>query len=222
MHLRRHQLAYLTQDAWAEVLAAQQGAAGPDLFRSWPQRRLPLVVTRQASDAPSMLALGWPAPPEHAKLRLALRVPLKGVAWFDEFPEAREVLPLVSRRRRPALRALLRSLESLGTCPRVYGSYGWQLLSGLSYVHAASDLDLWLAVRNEEQADAAVDLLAGCSSLGLRVDGELFFPGGGAVAWREYAGWRAGRARTLLVKRLSSVAVEARLPLPSWCEPVAA
>ena len=35
-----------------------------------------------------------------------------------------------------------------------------------------------------------------------RLDGELRFPDGAAVAWREWEAWRAGRSRAVLVKRL--------------------
>jgi phosphoribosyl-dephospho-CoA transferase len=105
----------------------------------------------------------------------------------------------------------------------VYGSFGWQLVTGLGYVHAASDLDLWLTVRSPERADEAVKLLhAAGAPKGLRIDGELLFPGGAGVAWREYASWRAGRARSLLVKRLDGVAVQTHLSLPQWCEGIAA
>ncbi|KQT11322.1 malonate decarboxylase holo-[acyl-carrier-protein] synthase [Ramlibacter sp. Leaf400] len=215
--LRRHQLAYLTTRGWAEVLGAHTQLA----LRTWAERRLPLVVTRQCG-GPGRITLGWPAPLSCGRLRLSLQLDAKGVAWYDEFPAARAAVPLLPQDSRCAVRALLKALERLGSSPRVYGSYGWQLLTGLDYVHPASDLDLWLSVGSERDADAAVGLLQASQSLGARIDGELMFPGGAAVAWREYAAWRAGRTRGLLVKRLDSVDVEHALALPPWCEAVAA
>jgi phosphoribosyl-dephospho-CoA transferase len=63
-------------------------------------------------------------------------------------------------------------------------------------------------VDETEQADAAVAALQRCGSDSLRLDGELMFADGGAVAWREWAAWRTGRCRTLLVKRLHGAALE--------------
>jgi phosphoribosyl-dephospho-CoA transferase len=48
----------------------------------------------------------------------------------------------------------------------------------------------------------------------LRLDGELLFRDGAAVAWREWIEWRAGRARAVLVKRLHGVALERDT---AWC-----
>jgi len=223
MRLRRHQLAYLSAAGWRAVLRQPLEQRAAARLEDWAQRGLPLVVPRQAAtSAPGDITLGWPAPLSCARLRLALQVGAKGVAMLDEFPAARAVAPLLTRAVRRAWQPWVRSLEQLGVQPRVYGSYGWQLLTGLDYVHAASDLDLWLAVGSEQQADAAVALLQAWPHEGLRIDGELMFPGGAAVAWREYAAWRAGRTRGLLVKRLDAVQVQEALELPAWCEAVAA
>ena len=208
--LRRHQLAYLSAAGWQEALRlpAVQGVA-PQL-RYWAAQGLPLVVTRQGTCAamPGRIALGWPAPLRDGRQRVALNVAPKSVAWFDAFPEAHKALPLLPRGVRAPLQSLLTALRENGVQPRVYGSFGWQLLSGLAYVHAASDFDLLLSVQDCDQADAQVALLQASAPARLRIDGEFLFPDGAAVAWREYANWRAGLTRELLVKRLDSVALE--------------
>jgi phosphoribosyl-dephospho-CoA transferase len=219
IRLRRHQLAYLSAAGWHEVLSRPLAQPAAAQLASWAQRGLPLVVSRQGEDCVAgEVALGWPAPLACARLRMSVRLPEKAVAWLDEFPQARAALRLVPRCRRAGIEPALQALEQLGTRPRVYGSYGWQLITGLDYVHAASDLDLWLSVGDLRQADAAVEQLQTCGECGVRVDGELMFPGGVAVAWREYAAWRAGRTRTLLFKRLDSLELACELPLPAWCE----
>jgi phosphoribosyl-dephospho-CoA transferase len=129
------------------------------------------------------------------------------VAWFTEFPTLAQVLPQLPRPARPALQALQGALHRLGVRARVYGSTGWQCLTGLRYLHEHSDLDLWLAVDDAQQAERVVGLLRACD-VALRIDGELVFPHGGAVAWREWAAWREGRCRGVLVKRLHGAALE--------------
>jgi phosphoribosyl-dephospho-CoA transferase len=208
--LRRHQLAYLTAAGWEEALRLPGAQAVAPQLRYWAAQGLPLVVTRQGTCTamPGHIALGWPAPLRDGRQRVALNVAPRSVAWFDEFPEAHKALPLLPRGVRAPLQSLLAQLRENGVRPRIYGSYGWQLLSGLTYIHTASDFDLLLAVQGRDQADALVALLQADAPRALRIDGELLFPDGAAVAWREYAHWRAGLTRELLVKRLDSVALE--------------
>ena len=222
--LRRHQLAYLTSAGWCEVLGRRWHEEAAAQLAVWAKRNLPLVVTRQSAACnEGEVALGWPAPLACGRLRVALQVEASHVAWLDEFPRARAALSLLPRGTRTPVQSLVHALGELGMEPRVYGSHGWQLLTGLDYVHAGSDLDLWMGVASQDAADEAVKhLQAAGAPRGLRIDGELMFPGGAAVAWREYAAWRAGRTRALMVKCLDGVALEEKLPLPAWCEGVPA
>jgi phosphoribosyl-dephospho-CoA transferase len=216
--LRRHQLAWLCPAGWTQVLAVPRDEPVAAALRDWAARRLPLVVARQHGTAPAHIALGWPAPLAAGRCRVGLNLPLAAVAWFDEFPQAPAAVPLLPRGARPAVQALLAELRQQDARPRVYGSFGWQLLSGLPYVHDASDLDWWIGVQSLEHADAVVNVLESWGAPALRIDGELMFADGTAVSWREYASWRAGRTRGLLVKRIDSVELVETLALAPWCE----
>jgi phosphoribosyl-dephospho-CoA transferase len=61
-----------------------------------------------------------------------------------------------------------------------------------------------------EQADAAAALLRSFPCELPRLDGELVFDDGAAVAWREWLAWRAGRALALLVKRIDGSSLSHR------------
>ena len=108
---------------------------------------------------------------------------------------------------RPAWRTLCAGLHACGAVARVHGSYGWKHFSGLDHVRAGSDIDVWVAVAGVEGADAAATLLQAFPGERPRLDGELVFEDGAAVAWREWLAWRAGRARALLVKRIDGSAL---------------
>ncbi|HJW12329.1 MAG TPA: malonate decarboxylase holo-[acyl-carrier-protein] synthase, partial [Albitalea sp.] len=202
--LRRHQIAWLNDAGWRGIQARNWDAVARDCLAHWAAKRLPLVVTRQAGNArDNAISLGLPAPCRWDRRRLAISVARRDVLYFDEFPLAEKALALVPAPARTAWRGLCSRLKDAGVGARVYGSYGWQLLSGLDHVRTGSDIDLWLSVSDAHQADAAAACLQSFSSESLRLDGELMFGDGTAVAWREWLAWRAGRVKSLLVKAIA-------------------
>ena len=231
--LRRHQLVGLSQAGWQQVLAQDWSDDQRNCLQHWTRHGLPLVLARQAlawqdppcRDGPSrrdgspcwvdLLALGLPTPSRWGRQRLSLRVSLSAVQYFDELPSAAEVVPLLPAPQRDAWLGLCSDLGRLGLQPQVYGSFGWQQLTGLSYLRPSSDIDLLLPVDGPAQADAAAATLAGSGFAQPRLDGELVFADGSAVAWREWQAWRAalnrpgGDGSQILVKRLDGVTLAA-------------
>jgi phosphoribosyl-dephospho-CoA transferase len=215
--LRRHRLARLTGEGWAGVLGRAWDAQARECLAHWAAHRLPLVVTRQSrgAGASDLVALGLPAPARWQRRRIALHVPESAVIGFEEFPGLGDVLPLLPVAARSPARDLLSALTACGATAHVYGSYGWQALSGLDHLRAGSDLDAWVRVDGAAHADAVADALHRFAAERPRLDGELLFADGSAVAWREWSDWRAGRARAVMVKRLTGATLEHDT---TWCE----
>lgn len=209
VELHRHQLVRLNDAGWGVVRARAWDEDAQACLAHWAAHGLPLVVTQQRGGlADDQFALGLPAPLQWQRRRLALQVARSDVLYFDEFPSAADVTTSLPAAARGAWRTLLAALAATGASVRVYGSHGWQRITGLSYLHAESDLDLRLSVADAAVADAVVAALQ-ASALALpRLDGELAFPDGSAVAWREWRPWREGRVDRVLVKRLRGVAME--------------
>ena len=206
--LRRQQLVRLSGAGWTRVLEAPWDPVARSCVGLWAARGLPLVVTRQPPSHDGRVAAALPAPARYRRRRLALAVEAGDVTAFDEFPLADAAARLLPRLAASPWRTLLAALADAGCAPRVYGGFGWQALTRMSYVHADSDLDLLLPVDSAAHADAVVRLLADTAWDGPRLDGELLFPDGGAIAWREWRAHRQGHAARVLVKRLHGVALE--------------
>jgi phosphoribosyl-dephospho-CoA transferase len=96
--------------------------------------------------------------------------------------------------------------ERIGLTLRIYGSLSWQTASGTQYMADNSDIDLLLFPDSEEQARAALRLLDEAEKEGhVRLDGEMIFPDGRAVAWKELL----ANTKLVLVKTLDAVALTA-------------
>ena len=195
--MRRHDLFHLSPGGWAEVLGRTWDAEALACLTHWRDHDLPLVVSRQPCAVQAgVVALGLPAPACWSRRRLALMLPGDRLGRSAALPGA------------AAVATVLPAGFLAGHNLRIAGSFGWQHLTGLAYVHGASDIDLLVCVADAPAADAVARLLAGCDHAGPRLDGELIFPSGAAVAWREWAAVRTGAVRQVLVKRIGSAALE--------------
>jgi len=209
---------WLRAEAWLRVQAQPPGADGWDkqaleCLQYWARSDFPLVLTRQrpgrtAERAHESLALGLPAPACWERRRFLVEVPAGSVSRVGRFPSADAITEDLPARARDDWRGLCTALLRLQVAALVYGSYGWQQLTGLAYLHPHSDVDLLVVVDTSSQADAAAALLLGASFDVPRIDGEIVFGDGAAVPWREWATWRAGRVERVLVKRPHGAALE--------------
>lgn len=209
MELARHRLVWLSDAGWHELLSQAPDVPSRPCLAHWAREHLPLVVTRQPPDD-ARLAVGLAMPTRWGRRKLALRVAREHLLYSGGFPAAADIAPLLPAAARLPWRALCAELSLLGVSPRVHGSHGWQKLTGLRYLRPASDIDLHIPVDSDTLADRIATLLQlGTGTAGPRIDGELLFPDGAAIAWREWLQLREGRVREVLVKRLDRVALEA-------------
>jgi phosphoribosyl-dephospho-CoA transferase len=199
----RHMLIWLEEAGWRAV----QGAARPEhkaALKLWEGQDWPAVVRRMdIGVGDDEVCLGLPLPPDEdtgEKLRISLRAQVRHIARAAPAVDLRAALRS-SGPWRERLAALERDAAGLGL--RVYGSLAMQALTGLLYVSATSDVDVLFSPSSRSQLDAGVALLSRHAAL-LPLDGEIVFPGGQAVSWKE---WRMAMAHPakVIVKELQSV-----------------
>jgi phosphoribosyl-dephospho-CoA transferase len=201
----RHDQAWLNRAGWDAALAGAAPAHVPAL-QQWRRHDWPLIVTRRAPQAlPGTLCLGLAPPPAAGrKLRIAVQV--------DHAAVARSAAPLSLRAAaaaappgwRAPLAALLAEAGELGLY--AYGSLALQAATGLAYLSESSDIDLLLKPASLAQLEAGMQLLQ-AHAAHLPLDGEIVFPDGAAVAWKEWRGAAAANAR-VLVKQAGAVRLE--------------
>lgn len=199
----RNQLVWLSHAAWLNVRGRNWDLQVHTLLEHWHTQRLPLVVCRQrtAGHADS-ISLGLPAPLQWDRRKVALEVRTRDLERVGHFPILTP--DLLGAAHAAQLDEFVQGLNALHLSARVFGSYGWQQLTGLPCVRDQSDLDLLVEVPDLHTAALVANLLQGLD-LGCRVDGELVLPQGQAVAWREYAQLRSGQVDQVLIKHRKGV-----------------
>ncbi|MGJ7915964.1 malonate decarboxylase holo-[acyl-carrier-protein] synthase [Massilia sp. LXY-6] len=211
---RRHDLVWLTPQGWDRALRSLSGAAR-ELALDWRARDLPAVVRRlEPGTPPALVCLGIPAPPDPHnghKRRLGFAAERRHIATVHSPLALAEAQAPAAWQ--PGLANLGIALRSAGVDCRVFGSLAMQTLTGDRYLGAGSDIDLLLRPASAAQLDAGLALVARHAQ-GLPLDGEIEFPSGHAVSWKEWLGTdeqaqarNHGGAARVLAKHLHTVAL---------------
>jgi phosphoribosyl-dephospho-CoA transferase len=157
----------------------------PEL-NDWVMQKFPCVVTRQTNPVPDYLNIAWCNGLDKKVSRHSYLIPIKCVISHSTPLSLINIVPCF-KSEAVALAKQIRMLELLNFKPCIYGSFSWQILTQKSYTHNDSDLDILLHISTHHQLEELEPLLDGLAvASGRRVDGELIFPDGNAVALREW------------------------------------
>ncbi len=188
--LARHHLIWLSDQGWQRVRQAAPESQRP-VIDAWRRAQWPGVVRRDDVDIEQgQVCFGIALPPDPVdghKQRLALRASIADVQAIRTPPSIEAIIPAAP----PAWRAPLARLDAdamrLKLTIRVYGSVALQALTGQSCTTATSDIDLLFLPATLAQLHVGMNLLRSHAT-GLPLDGEIVFPSGQAVAWKEWPG----------------------------------
>jgi len=203
--MRRHDWVHLREDA--RPVFATADATALAFAQDWLAQGRPLVVARQPGSG-NGLVLGLALPVEYATRRVACTVE-PGEVLRHRNPltvdEAAHVLPAHDAQ---ALRRFAAALAGNALQVGVYGSTAWECVSGMRYRHEGSDVDVVCDVASSAGLNACLAAFErGTRDFRARLDGEIRFAGGRAVAWRELAEACAGTAGVVLAKGERDVAL---------------
>ncbi len=103
-----------------------------------------------------------------------------------------------------------------GVSPAAFGSLLWQYLTGLGYLSPRSDIDvLWPVPTVCDIGSLLVGITEAERLAPMRIDGEVVFPDGNAVNWREL---RNALNQSMAAQRYANMVrvAPARKPLPAF------
>lgn len=205
--MRRHDLVYLQGNAVFASPCVTSGDANWQAASDWIVAGRPLVVARQPAESERLL-LGLGLPLALQRKRLSIYIERSAVAEICPPLSLGYCLGRLPAEQARVLHQLDAGAAACGVRLGVFGSLAWETLSGENYRHAESDIDLICDVVTLEQFDATLALLQrAAAELPCRLDGEIRFPGGDAVAWQEVAAQRRKPAAMVLVKGEQEVAL---------------
>jgi phosphoribosyl-dephospho-CoA transferase len=200
----RHDLVWLSAEGW-HAAAVRARPSELDAIELWQREDWPAIVRRNDAGAePDTISLGIALPPDPAdgsKRRIALRAHRSHVARQAPPLSLAQAIASAPHAWRTGL-AELDAGES-GHKLRTYGSLALQAITARRYLTDRSDIDLLFRPASIGQLGAGIELLSS-HAMHLPLDGEVVFPHGDAVAWKE---WRAaaGRGARVLVKSIDAV-----------------
>jgi phosphoribosyl-dephospho-CoA transferase len=193
----RHELAWLTGAGWEAALARAlpgQHAA----IEQWRREDWPAIVRRaDAGLARGQVSLGIALPPaaDGSKGRVALNAQVAEIARRTPALALADAAMAAPARWRALLDELV--AESDGLAIQVYGSLAMQAVTGRDYLTPGSDIDLLFSPASHHALGAGIELLAKYAAV-LPLDGEIVFPSGAAVAWKEWLDAECDHARVLV------------------------
>ena len=206
----RHDLVWLTSRGWQRVRSGAPQAALSALDR-WRDGGWPAVVRRtEAGMLPGEVAIGFPLPPrpeDGGKLKCGCAVEMSDIGRRTRALPLVGALDAVPAQWREGLEALERQAADAGVSLSVYGSVALAALTGQYYLTPLSDIDVLLQPQTRRQLMIGLDLLSWHAGI-LPLDGEVVFPDGRAVAWKELRAAFAGAPGTrVLTKGLDRIAL---------------
>jgi phosphoribosyl-dephospho-CoA transferase len=201
---KRHSLVWLHDSGWQHVRVDESQR---HIVQHWQAENWPLVVRRRDADATGDdICLGIAVAPDAQgkKLRIPVRVQASAVREMREPLDIVDVIPHAGQTWRRALERLQQDAKEEGITVRVYGSLALQALTGQHYVRETSDIDLLLAPHDRYRLEKMLELLERHRH-SLPLDGELEFPDGSAVSWKEWMQARRASGNRVLVKCAAEV-----------------
>jgi phosphoribosyl-dephospho-CoA transferase len=207
--ISRHVLVWLREAGHAALIAQVENDTQREFGCTWLAEKRPVVVSRQSEGISNeLLAVGLALPPSLGKCRISLKLSRADITTVAPPLQLAQVILHSPAEWQAALQKLDHAAKNIGITLRVYGSFSWQSVSGLSYVTATSDIDLLWHAHSPTQLQQGIALLSEWEKTsGLRADGEVLFGDDHAVSWREWSQSNAEENARVLVKRDHSAAL---------------
>lgn len=188
----RHHFIWPSGAAWQRLQALAADERQRDAMARWQRNNWPLVARRADADAvagETCAGMAMPPDAQGNKPRIAVRLLAAEVAASRAPFLLRDLVAANLPGLPPAWPSAMNELQAqaarAGIALSVFGSLAWQAVTGQAYLRAGSDIDLLFQPASRQELEQGVRLLA-YHAMFLPLDGEIVFPDGAAVSWKEW------------------------------------
>lgn len=182
---QRHDLVWLSDQAWREIFSREkQNSEG---LQRWQREEWPAVVLRRDAEAgDDEVCIGFYfSQADGRQSRLFARTRVENIIEHQSSLALNTVIPVAPADWQPALRELNLEATAAGVRLRVYGALALQFLTGLNYLDTNARIDVLFRPQDYEHLVAGLTLLQRYRER-MPLDGEVIFPRGQAVSWKEW------------------------------------
>jgi phosphoribosyl-dephospho-CoA transferase len=182
---QRHDLVWLSDQAWSDIFS-RQTQNSEDLQR-WQHEEWPAVVLRRDADAADdEVCIGFDLSlTDGRKPYIFARTRVENIIEHQSSLSLSTVIPVAPVAWQAALRELNLEATAAGVRLRVYGALALQFLTGLNYLDTNSRIDILFRPQDHKHLVAGLTLLQRYRGQ-IPLDGEVIFPRGQAVSWKEW------------------------------------
>lgn len=200
--LPRHSLVWFSYLGWRAALSQVKSEASSSV-EEWVRAGFPATVCRTEPDmSEDLLCAGIALPPDPIglKRRIPLQIPSKQVVRTAAPLRLEDIIPVMPMTWQSALQQLCSASKREQITFHAYGSAALQKITGRRYVTETSDIDLLFYPRTGSELQTGLQILVHYARM-LPLDGEIIFPDGSAVAWKEWiAALTASKGLRVLTK----------------------
>jgi phosphoribosyl-dephospho-CoA transferase len=205
---RRHNRVWLSAKGWDRAVAAVPEPYVEELAR-WAKNDWPAIIRRTGpGTASDTICFGVALPPnarDGRKIRIPLSACIDDIRRQDEPLGIDEIGSALPAAWASKFMRMSQAAADSQLVFRAFGSVALQAATGLPYVTAKSDIDLLFYPSTHAQLQEGLALVDEYAGL-LPLDGEIVFPSGRAVAWKEWVQAVENRAAPrVLTKSMQSV-----------------
>jgi len=204
--MNRHHLIYLQPNDTFSLLDSSLTTSVQQKVQQMIQQNLPFTVCRQDTEAYFKVAANCLV--QGQKFRVALG--LKCTPQVSQQPPLlSSILDMLDLPIQHTLQQFIQHMQTLSCSVHVYGSYACQYLYQDQFIHAQSDLDLLLELKDMQTLALVIQALAQLKTqLPIRIDGELALLHGQNISFNELLFALDQQQDSIIVKELYAIKLQ--------------
>ena len=201
----RHDLLFLDESDFS-------GHPDSTVIAKWLESGHPVIVHRPGiAFGGEGVHCGIPLPPGEGKNKISFIAPIASIKRCAGLPDLEKCLGHLTGSRQLQLAEFIDSYRKNNLRAEVFGSLAWQHLTGLTYLHEDSDIDLRFRIKNPMTLERLASILRQFPQIcGKLCDIELELWNGMSFPWREFI----NGSTQLMIKTLNDVFLLKKSLLP--------